>query len=268
MPELPEVENIRLGLAPLLGRRILAAELRRFDIVRPTVSSREAARKLLEGAVLARIERVGKQLALITNDDQALGVHLGMTGELALVHPNDPATKHEHARWIFEGGQALAFRDPRRFGELRATTLQEIFAMLGPDALAIDALSLISTCGRSLRPIKAALLDQHVLAGVGNIYADEALFASNIKPTRRCRALTNTEWECLAASIRRTLAQAIRHGGSTISDYRKPDGQAGSAQHSHLVYGRSGQRCVCCGKGLRTSQVAQRTTVWCGYCQR
>lgn len=268
MPELPEVENVRLGLAPVIGQRITRAELFRLDIISPRITKGDVARVLLEGATLDRVDRRGKQLALIADDGRALGVHLGMTGELSLTQPQSARTKHEHARWTFESGLALAFRDPRRFGGFRADALDRIFAALGPDALNIDATHLYEACRRSTRTVKAALLDQSILAGVGNIYADESLFRAGIRPTRRCVRVSVNEWERLAAAIRGILAQAIMSGGSTISDYRKPDGAAGTAQNLHLVYGRSGEACFTCRTNLRSALVAQRTTVWCPSCQR
>ncbi len=276
MPELPEVETVRRSLEPLLvGARISHVELRRDDIV---AGDRSAA-ALLEGASVASIARRGKQLALIAGAEgrrpgRVLVVHLGMTGQL-VHHPSArdlSASTHVHALWSFDGGGVLSFRDPRRFGGLwtlaDATELRARWSLLGPDGLDVTGAMLRERAGESGRAVKAALLDQGVVAGIGNIYADESLHRAGIRPTRLCRRIRGAEWESLAASIVGVLGSAIRAGGSTVRDYVGGTGRPGAAQRAHAVYGRGGEPCLTCGRPLRSMSLAQRTTVWCHSCQR
>lgn len=276
MPELPEVETVRRTLEPLLvGRRVARVELRRADIVE---GDRSGA-ALLENATIESLCRRGKQLAILTKGraerpGRVMVVHLGMTGQLVhhATRPDLSSTTHVHALWMIQDGGVLTFRDPRRFGGLWTladrAALEERWALLGPDGLVASAAELRERAGRSVRSIKAALLDQAVIAGVGNIYADEALHRAGIRPTRVCRRVTGEEWTLLAAEIRCVLLGSIASGGSTLRDYVGGTGQRGRAQALHAVYGRGGEPCLGCSKVLRTAQVAQRTSVWCPGCQR
>lgn len=277
MPELPEVETVRRSLKPhLLGRRITRAFLRRPDILRGDASP--AA--LLSRDRIERLERHGKQLALIGASGRVLVVHLGMSGQLLLSrHPSpDPEPSHTHAAWSLATDHRpparLRFRDPRRFGGL--TTLPDMDALrlehwssLGPDALTVRADRLRPNLAATRRPIKAALLDQSVLAGVGNLYADEALFHARICPRQPAASLNREEVSRLCRAIRSVLGRAIRAGGSTLSDgmYLDGEGKRGSFQLQHAAYGRSGLPCGRCKAVLRSEPLAQRTTVWCPVCQ-
>ncbi len=269
MPELPEVETVRRSLLSLIGKRVARARLIRADICTPVDAG---ARGLLEGGTIVELVRRGKRLSLIVSDGRAMTVHLGMTGQLRLTSAAPPEDRHVHAVWWIEGAGTMYFRDPRRFGGLwtfeHRRALNEHLAELGPDALGIRAAELRRELGGSRRAIKAALLDQGTLAGVGNIYADEALFRSRIRPTRRCERINATEWTRLAAAIRRTLAGAVSAGGSTVRDYADASGRAGRAQQRHAVYGRAGEPCRQCGTILKGIRLAQRATVYCGHCQR
>ena len=272
----------------MLGRRITAATLLRRDIlVLPKDPaggfSRSRIRKhparvrpehLLVAGTVVELRRRGKQLAIIVDDGRALVVHLGMTGQLRyqISGESAPETNHVHAMWTFADGSSLLFRDPRRFGGLwfvpESTKLNQTrWADLGRDALTITGPALHEAASESKRAIKAVLLDQRILAGVGNIYADEALFLARIAPRRRATRLSSEQFELLAAAIRQTLANAVALRGSTLRDYRDGTGQPGEAQLKHQVYGRTGQRCNRCGKALKTLLLAQRTTVWCPECQ-
>lgn len=274
MPELPEVETVRRGLArAIMGRRVEFARLLRRDVLR--TRQPPGATALLVGGTVRDLLRHGKHLAVVVDDGRSLGVHLGMTGQLLATRLGEPTTtrNHAHARWVFDDGTTLVFRDPRRFGGLWSySTLDalraERWAALGPDALRVTTRHLASALAAARRPVKAALLDQTILAGVGNIYADEALFRANIHPARSAASLSTTEVERLTESIRAVLREAVRAGGSTIRDYAGSDGSPGRQQERHLVYGRGGQPCVRCGTPLTTSLVAQRTTVACRTCQR
>lgn len=305
MPELPEVETIRQTLAPvLIGRRILAAELLRRDILiapgdppggfsrqrtrtTPLLPARFASIDLLEGCTVIDILRRGKQLAIIGTigsrpnaATRALVVQLGMTGALETLPLNTPnpraAAPHTHALWQLEPVRgkpaAMVFIDPRRFGGLRAlpalADLHTLWGALGPDALDIDAAPLWDALRTSRRAIKAALLDQAVLAGVGNIYADEALFRAGITPRTLAARVGAARCALLAAAVREVLAEAVAARGSTLRDYRDATGHAGEFQARHAVYGRAGQPCTRCGRTLRSAAIGQRTTVWCPRCQR
>lgn len=278
MPELPEVECLRQTLLPhLLGQRVIAVQIHRADIcecfnaARKVVPARPA--HLLKDDAIRAIVRKGKQLAISGASGSVLCVHLGMTGSL-LVLPGRPTPRapHTHITWTLANGSVLEFRDPRRFGGLwtfpAAALLHKLrWNDLGPDGLEVTGDHLHAALGSSSRMVKAALLDQSIVAGVGNIYADEALFLAGITPRIRCSRLKGHHWQTLAQAIRGTLAAAITAGGSTIRDYRNADGAQGAAQAAHRVYGRARQPCLTCGRALQSGTIAQRTTVWCGSCQ-
>ena len=293
MPELPEVESVRLSLlAALIGARIGAVTVYRHDIILTAGTStpisadgltpgpQHVRAALLADQQITALSRRGKQLLIHAESGQALGVHLGMTGQLRLTSEplETPAPRsHIHIVWqlVDNAGKPTAtmyFRDPRRFGEVRtfaAAAEAAAFAdRLGPDALAADGAALWTRLHGSTRAIKAALLDQAVLAGVGNIYADEALFAAGVRPSRRCSAVSKAEMATLAAAIRTVLGRAIAAGGSTLRDYANAQGTVGTFATEHAVYGRGSQPCIRCGTLLRSTTIAQRTTVYCSRCQR
>lgn len=277
MPELPEVESIRRSLEPrLLGARVSAAALHRPDVLStpPGEPRARRARLLLVDGRITQLRRHGKQLAMLTHDHRACIVQLGMSGVLRW-SPEPPArnpSHHVHCVWTLDRGRGhLWFADPRRFGgltSLREASLPARWAALGPDALTIAGTHLRRALERSSRPVKAALLDQHTLAGVGNIYADEALFIARLSPHAPCGSLAPDAWEGLAHAVRTVLAQAVDAGGSTLRDYRDGEGNAGRYQARHSVYGRAGLPCPVCGSALSSGLLAQRTTVWCPACQR
>jgi formamidopyrimidine-DNA glycosylase len=274
VPELPEVETIRRGLERVLpGRRIVQAHLKRPDICRGPGDHRCRAWDLLLGATFDALQRCGKQLALVGTDGRVLVVQLGMTGQLRIItnqtkRPRD----HVHAEWLLDDGSRLVFRDPRRFGRLTAlastAALRERWSQLGPDALAVTGRQLAAALRESRRAIKAGLLDQRAVAGVGNIYADESLFRARIRPDRLCTTLAGRDYSRLAAAIRQTLELAVWAGGSTLRDYTMATGEPGKAQQGHLVYGRGGEACPKCRGPLAATRLAQRATVFCPACQR
>jgi formamidopyrimidine-DNA glycosylase len=286
MPELPEVQCLRRSLEPhLLGRTITRAVLCRRDICELFEGRKATPAHLLEGLTIDRLDRRGKQLAMISREGPLLLVHLGMTGQMVFSPSplrggrgggDRTREAHIHAHWTLEhnGTRAghLHFRDPRRFGGLwtfpsMATLLDHRWSQLGPDALTISPDQLAEALKESRRYVKAALLDQGALAGVGNIYADESLFQAGIRPTRLASALKPAEIESLAAAIRQSLSSSIATGGSTLRDYRDANGRAGTTQLTHAVYGRAREPCIRCGAKLKSAEVAQRTTVWCPRCQ-
>ncbi len=271
MPELPEVETVRRTLAPaLVDRRIARATLHRPDFCERPDHRPCTPRDLLEGLTVRSLERRGKQLAILSREGPLLVAHLGMTGQLRIAGPGH-RQDHIHAEWTLGGGGRLTFRDARRFGGLWAlpaeTDLRARWSLLGPDGLDVTAADLRARAGESRRAIKAALLDQATVAGVGNIYADEALFLARIHPMRPARSLRDPEWRNLAAAIQRTLNAAIGAGGSTLRDYVNALGVPGRAQADHAVYARRGEECLACRGRLRGARVGGRATVYCPRCQ-
>lgn len=291
MPELPEVEHLRRSLEPwLVGARLGMVRVRRRSVVKARrAASLEHA--LLEGAVVAALHRHGKQMAIEAADGRVLVVQLGMTGSMSIDlgrAPSGMQSRHRHVLWALEPAppsakppsdkpstertiRTLAFRDPRRFGGLTPYAsmqdLRTVWSRLGPDALAVRATALAANLARTGRPIKAALLDQSIVAGVGNIYADEALFKSRINPLRPANLLGSAEVSALAKALRTILAKAARAGGSTLQDYFDALGNPGSAVQFHAVYGRGGQPCLVCGLPLSVCTVTARTTTFCPSCQ-
>lgn len=276
MPELPEVETVRRTLEPrILGRRVVAAKLRRRDICETLPGASVGAADLFEGAAISATYRHGKQLAIEADNGRVICIHLGMSGVLSwsTALPKFTVREHAHAWWRLDDDSAMVFADPRRFGGVwlspdMATLRRERWAKLGIDGLLVYGRALHQASGQSARSVKAALLDQGVVAGVGNIYADESLFAAGIAPTRACLTVTEAEWERLAASIRQVLGDALDGGGSTLRDYRDANGQQGTHQLRHAVYGRGGEACLTCRSMLQRATLGQRTTVWCATCQQ
>lgn len=274
MPELPEVENVRRSLAQrVVGRRVAGVALHRADVV--TGDRSPAA--MLAGRRITQVTRHGKQLAIHSDKDACLCVHLGMTGSLCYRtgtadDPSSDPTSHIHVVWTLDGADRFEFRDPRRFGGIWTfpsphALHKERWEALGDDALLVTPERLAQTLAHSKRPIKAALLDQSVVAGLGNIYVDELLFACGIHPASPSRRLKGVIVETLVQEMRRILNRAIQTGGSTLRDYVDAEGNAGSFQDHHQVYGRSGEPCRACGVTLRSRVMLGRTTVWCPACQ-
>lgn len=280
MPELPEVESVRLTLLPhVVGRRVVEVRSLRRDFA-VTHSGKPARRAdLLRDTTIVSIERRGKLMWAVGENGRAIGMHLGMSGEMRIVprgervgSPFVGAKSHVHVAWRLDDGTRWLFRDPRRFGGVWCMPSVEVFneqmlSRLGPDALHVTAEQLTAAIKDSRRPIKAALLDQAVLAGVGNIYADEALFASGINPARLAASVTTREIGVLADAVREVLQRALHAGGSTLRDYRDATGEPGRAQAEHKAYGRAGLACMVCGTAMIGTTLAQRTTVYCPRCQ-
>lgn len=270
MPELPEVETTRRGLAPhVAGRRVEQVVLRRADLrwpIPPEVS------KLLPGQRVDGIRRRAKYLLLDTAAGSAL-MHLGMSGSLRLAPGGTPVRAHDHFDLVLDDGRALRFNDPRRFGSLLWQPPDEVHPLLrslGPEPLAdgFDG-DWLWTLSRGRRaPVKTFLMDQSVVVGVGNIYAAEALFMAGISPLRAAGRVSRARYGALADAVKQILRAAIERGGTTLRDFLAPDGAPGYFEQELSTYGRGGQPCQRCGAALRQGVVGQRTTVWCGRCQR
>ncbi len=282
MPELPEVETVRRGLEPVLtGHRIVRAEVRRPDLRWP-LPERMADR--LTGARVTALRRRSKYLLADLDRGETLIVHLGMSGRMLVsgamlgtfAHPHPAPEKHDHVVLDIEGGARITFNDARRFGamDLAPTDTVEthrLLAGLGPEPLgnAFDAQHLAARLAGRAPPVKAVLLDQHVVAGLGNIYVCEALWRARISPLRLAREVTAEEAERLTAAIRAVLTDAIAAGGSSLRDYRQADGELGYFQHSFAVYGRAGAPCPapgCTGTIARDVQ-SGRSSFHCPVCQ-
>ena len=272
MPELPEVETIRRQLAPhLAGRTVLELEILDSRWTRP--ASPEEVESGLRGAVVEAVERSGKYLVWSLSGDRYLLMHLRMTGSLLFDPPLDPP--HTRVRFQLDAGHRLVYVDPRRFGtghlvHGREAREQYLAARLGvePFTAEFTAQRLRKTASGRVAPVKAFLLDQRRVAGVGNIYADEALFRAGIHPLRPAGRLTAREWERLRAAIEQALLAGIEAKGASIDDFRHLDGARGSFQDRFLIHRRAGERCITCGRTVRKIIVGGRGTYVCERCQR
>jgi len=262
MPELPEVETVVRTLRPaIVGRRILNAEFRQLRVLR---GSPIKTIKALAGRRIQSIERHGKFIA-IRLDRGYLVVHLGMTGKLLV---NAEQTKFTHAIFTLDQGM-LHYDDQRQFGRIEyGDALPDRVAALGPEPLEITLPDFTARVRARKSPIKAVLLNQSVVRGVGNIYADEALFRAGVHPKRAAASLGKARIERIYDAMREVLADAIESRGSSVSNYVDADGRKGSFQLSHRVYRRTGEPCVKCGTAIRRIVLAQRGTHFCPKCQR
>jgi len=270
MPELPEVETICRGLAPLvIGKTIATVETSGKSLRQPVPLAEMAA--ALPGQTITAIRRRAKYLLIECGN--LVIIHLGMTGNLGVFSANAPIEKHCHARFHFTDGDELRYRDSRRFGRIVffpapfAESEQQFFATTGPEPFACDALWLAEKTSRIQTPVKAALLNGTLIAGIGNIYASESLFRAGINPRRAAASLTMAEWQRLLAAIQEVLQEAITCGGSTISDYVNAQQKSGCFQMNFTVYGRAGQPCRHCGAAIAQIRIAGRSTFFCPKCQ-
>jgi formamidopyrimidine-DNA glycosylase len=262
MPELPEVETVVRTLRPaIVGRRILNAEFSQLRVLR---GSPHETTKALVGRRIKSIERRGKFIA-IRLDRGYLVVHLGMTGKLLV---NAEQTKFTHAIFTLDQGM-LHYDDQRQFGRIEyGDELPDRVAALGPEPLEVTLADFTARVKARKSPIKAVLLNQSVVRGVGNIYADEALFRAGVHPKRAAASLGKDRVERIYRAMREVLAEAIESRGSSVSNYVDADGRKGSFQLAHRVYRRTGEPCTKCGTAIRRIVVAQRGTHFCPKCQR
>ncbi len=287
MPELPEVETVRRGLAPVMeGQIITRADLRRPDLRWPFPPDMAAR---LTGQRVTALRRRSKVLLADLSGGETLLIHLGMSGRILISgahgrampgqfhHAHPAPEKHDHVVLDLGSGPRITFNDPRRFGAMDLTATAALdthpwLATLGPEPLGnqFHAPYLVARLRGRTTPIKAALLDQRTVAGLGNIYVCEALFRAGISPTRRAGRIAARRIATLVPAIRDTLTEAIAAGGSSLRDYRQADGDLGYFQHAFRVYGRTGAPCVtpgCTGTIARTVQ-AGRSSFHCPRCQR
>lgn len=278
MPELPEVEVSRLGLLPELAGRMITGAITRTPKLRYPLPTRLAER--LAGARLAGIRRRAKYLLfdidhLPADQTATLILHLGMSGSLRIVPAGTPPQPHDHVDIEF-GDKVLRLRDPRRFGALLwhdgTTPVDDhpLIAVLGVEPLAdaFDGEWLHNHLRKRPGPIKPALMDSHMVVGIGNIYAAESLFLSQISPLRSAQKISAARCDRLAEAVKQTLSAAVAAGGSSVRDYVHSDGGAGCFQLQCAVYEREGQPCLTCGRPIRKIRQAGRSTFYCPNCQK
>lgn len=274
MPELPEVETTRRGIEPLVqGRRVTAVRVREPSLRWPVP---EHLAQSLTGQRIDRVERRAKYLLFRTHAGTMM-MHLGMSGSLRVLDSDVAPRAHDHVDLVLDNGRLLRYTDPRRFGSIfwlepsaSEGDAHWLLDELGPEPLGEDFSGdylFAASRGRKVA-IKTFLMDSHVVVGVGNIYANEALFAAGIRPDRIAGSITRARYRRLGETIREVLLKAIGAGGTTLRDFVREDGSPGYFKHDLKVYGRGGQACLVCARTLTEIRLGQRTTVFCKRCQR
>jgi len=271
MPELPEVETTRRGLVPhVVGRRIVATKVYDPRLRWPVPAS---LGKRLAGRAIDSLDRRSKYL-LFRLGNGTLLVHLGMTGSLRVFSQAPPRRPHDHVDLVLDNGVTLRYHDPRRFGAILwlsdSGAAHPLLSKLGPEPFdaAFDADYLWTATRRRHAAIKLALMDNHLVVGVGNIYANESLFRAGIRPTTPANRISKARLARLITEVRATLADAIAKGGSTLRDYVDSAGLPGYFQLDYFVYGREGEPCRVCGTAIRMRRMGGRATSYCPRCQR
>jgi formamidopyrimidine-DNA glycosylase len=270
MPELPEVETTRRGVEPHCRDRVVRRVIVREPRLRWPVSDQVVS--LLPGQVIHSVERRAKYLLFHTAAGSMV-VHLGMSGSLRMVPPEAPHGRHDHVDVVLDGGLCLRYHDPRRFGcflWMPPGKLHPLLSGLGPEPLSadFDGLFLYHHSRGRKGPVKSFIMDGKVVVGVGNIYANEALFLSGIRPDRSAGRISRARYERLADNIKQVLTSSIEQGGTTLRDFVGGDGRPGYFAQQLLVYGRSGEPCRRCRTQLREVRLGQRSSVYCVTCQR
>lgn len=271
MPELPEVETTLRGISPLILNRVVERVVIRHPQLRWPIPAELPA--LITGRSIRRVSRRGKYL-LVGFDHGTAIWHLGMSGNLRVIESHLAPGKHDHVDWVLRGGISLRFNDPRRFGALLWTDEEPIhhplLNHLGPEPLSEEFSGeyLYQASRNSQQGIKTWLMDSSNVVGVGNIYANESLFAAGIHPLKPARTLSRPKCEILAIEIKNVLSHAIQQGGTTLRDFVGGDGKPGYFAQELNVYGRGGEPCKRCAKTLTEKRVGQRTTVYCTKCQK
>lgn len=273
MPELPEVETTRLGLVPLIDKTVASVIIRNASLRWPIPQNLP---ELLQGKTLRALSRRAKYI-LAHFDNGVLLLHLGMSGRICLLEQNEAPQKHDHFDIVFVNGQVLRLRDPRRFGAVlwAGDNPQEhmLLKVLGPEPLEQDFTA--DYLYRNIRTrsvaIKIAVMDSHLVVGVGNIYASESLFRARIHPERPAKSLSKAECARLVTEIKSTLSDALAAGGSSLRDFFGADGNPGYFQQQYFVYGRAndkaGEPCRVCGAPIKMIRQGQRSTFYCESCQ-
>ncbi|ATD09006.1 bifunctional DNA-formamidopyrimidine glycosylase/DNA-(apurinic or apyrimidinic site) lyase [Pseudoalteromonas piscicida] len=269
MPELPEVEVSRLGIQPYLEQHIIQSVKVHNGKLRWPVPEEV---QLLEGEKVLAVKRRAKYLLIESKHGTAI-LHLGMSGNLRVVDNTEPLKKHDHVEIILASGKSLRLNDPRRFGAFLWQGTGEdhsVFEKLGPEPLTelFTAEYLFEKSRGKKQPIKQFVMDNHVVVGVGNIYANESLFKAGIHPKKEAGKISLKRYQLLTPIIKETLSAAIKQGGTTLKDFAQSDGKPGYFTQELLVYGRKGEPCVSCETPLKEIRLGQRSTVYCSKCQR
>ena len=272
MPELPEVETVARGLDQRIAGDVIESVWLGAK-PEPLKSSAQEIADALDSKKISRVHRMGKHIVFDLTSANGKNpsaqtqwiVHLGMTGSLRVCSPDATAEKHTHAVLRLASGRELRFIDPRRFGRL---SVIENFEAPGAEPLQISVEEFAKLFRARKTPIKSALLNQKLLSGVGNIYADEALFRAGIRPKRRAASLNKDELRRLHSVLKKVLQEAIRAGGSSISDYVDSNGDEGFFQLKHRVYGREGKPCLKCKSLIKRIVIAGRSSHYCPHCQK
>jgi formamidopyrimidine-DNA glycosylase len=271
MPELPEVETTRRGIAPYIEGQTIKQVIIRQPKLRWPVP--EILSQTLTGVSIQSVSRRAKYLLFNTSKGTLL-LHLGMSGSLRIMSTAQAVGKHDHIDFIFEDDTVLRFNDPRRFGAVLWTTApasdHQLLKDLGPEPLLadFDGDLLYSLSRHRKMPVKSFIMDSHIVVGVGNIYANEALFMAGIQPSRQVGRISLLRYQKLADCIRIILQQAIRQGGTTLRNFVNESGKPGYFKQQLSVYGRAGLPCVHCQQPLIEIRLANRSTVFCSDCQR
>lgn len=269
MPELPEVEVSRLGISPHLVGQTIAAVTWRCEKLRWPIPHQLIQ---LEGQKIAAISRRAKYLFIETKAGSAI-IHLGMSGALRVLDADFPPGKHDHVDLVLANGKLLRYHDPRRFGAWLYIAPGESHPLLehmGPEPLtdAFNAETIAKRANNKRLAIKAFIMDNKNVVGVGNIYANESLFKAKIHPLRPAQSLSDIEWQCLVSEIKAVLATAIKQGGTTLKDFSQADGKPGYFAQELQVYGKGGKPCPICAEPIAEQKIAQRNTFFCDACQR
>jgi len=272
MPELPEVETVLRGLKPELIGRILTKIEQRRENLRFPIPEDFVVR--LTGQKIRQLSRRAKYILVHTENGQVMILHLGMSGRVMIHNDTPDLQKHDHLVFVTDAGRHIVYNDARRFGFVDLTTDEDLpthrfFHHLGPEPLSNEFSGpvLYKALKQKKTPIKSALLDQRIVAGLGNIYVCEALYHAKIRPTRQANRITKAEAEILTRQIKTVLDKAIAAGGSSLRDYRQASGELGYFQHQWAVYGKAGLPCPGCGYEIRRIVQSGRSSFYCPACQ-
>ena len=267
MPELPEVETTVVGIAPLLvNQRIKKIVVRNKQLRWPVTDQIES---IVKDLIIKTVKRRAKYI-VVDLDHGSFLIHLGMSGSLRLISEADILKKHDHIQMYLSNDYVLTYHDPRRFGcWLWSEHTHALLEKLGPEPLSsnFSGQYLWNRARKRTAPVKSFIMDSRIVVGVGNIYANEALFKSGIKPQRRAGKISLKRYEVLAENIKIILSSAIKQGGTTLRDFTNSRGEPGYFEQSLSVYGRAGKACVKCNQPLKEIRIAQRSSVFCRSCQ-
>ena len=275
MPELPEVEVICQGLKPHIIGKYIQNIYCSGKQLRTTLDCEEMRREL-RGQQIVSLSRRAKYMILRMKNGATLILHLGMTGNMGIFKQETALKKHDHICWLLDNEQEMRFNDTRRFGAVHllpaenAKQLEKtFFSAIGPEPFArgCNTAYLLKRSAKRSQAVKSFIMDSHVIAGIGNIYANEALFRAAIHPARSASTLSEKEWKRLLTVIRKTLKHAIRCGGSSISDFINASGEGGYFQMNFQIYGKTGEACTVCGERIEKTVLGGRASFFCPICQ-